>query len=50
MMKCADSRAWVDLVECDYEYVTFDKKFYEQITSFKSYIEMGIDDPSYDSK
>ena len=50
MMECADSRAWVDLIECDYEYVTFDKKFYEDIVTFKSYIEMGIDNPSYDSE
>ena len=49
MFKCSDSRAWVDLAECNYEYITFDDDFYEQLNSHKMFIDMGIDDPSYDS-
>ena len=50
ILKCTDSRAWVDLVECDYDYVTFHKQFYDNITTCKMYIDMGIDEPSYDSE
>ena len=49
MFKCRDARAWVDIAECDYEYITFHDEFYDQLKSHKCNIEMGIDRDAYDS-
>ena len=46
--KLSNSKAWVDLVECDYEYITFHDDFYKEVQAHKMFIEMGMDSDDSD--
>ena len=40
--KFRGSKAWVNMVECDYDYITFHEDFLTQINAHKMFIDMGV--------